>query len=698
MDLPLAISPVSPSAPSKVEWITLDQAAKLSGMSEGHLRRKCGDIWLAQGLARTRNEPGKRAFWEVRTDADPAFMVRTAPAVIASVNDLQRVSDTARRKAQERARIVTEWTKFVQASAVLGRSADQATADFLASMPEGQRVSRRTLFNWRESFSREGISGLIDGRAITPENGTSIDPFLAEVLRIWMSQTKKKVALCYDIAAVKARDCGWEICSARTARRFVEEYAKKNPGPAILAREGPSMFMDKIEPFITRDYSTLDSNEIWNADHHLFDVLVKMGEKTDPGTGEVTPIYRRPWLTAWQDVRSRKIVGWMIRDADPNTDAILEAFYYACVTHGIPRMAYTDNGRDFDAKALTGMTKRVRRALQHASRDLWKARHIRVTHDQEKLGGIYAALRIDHLHAWPYHGQSKPIERFFGTVEDRFGRLFDTYCGSSTDEKPEQLADMLDRGRGPTFDEFVDKFSAWLEADYHQRIHTGDAMDCTPDAAFAANLVSRRTVPDALLKVLVQPRIGPLKVSQNGVRWGRASYGAGDLNHLLGQDVFIRIDHHDVTRVSVWTIDDKPIAVVSANRAMPFITDKELLDAAVADKHRRTKAIKGAREASLLIGEDLSDTLFRLAEAKAQKRLPAPPAALVGDETVPPNIAPVRTSLEGALPFIQSQNERPLRNASRAPKFDLASAMEEVSLEAKRPAALPSLADIYEDE
>ncbi|HWA81123.1 MAG TPA: Mu transposase C-terminal domain-containing protein, partial [Acetobacteraceae bacterium] len=365
------------------------------------------------------------------------------------------------------------------------------------------------------------------------------------------------------------------------------------------------------------------------------------------------------------------------------------------VSHGIPRVAYTDNGKDFDARALTGVTKRQRREIKKA-RSLWQKRHVRIYHDQQKLGGIYASLRIEHLHAWPYHGQSKPIERFFGTLEDRFGRLFETYCGASTDQKPEDLADAIDRGLGPTLDEFVEKFAAWLESDYHQRIHTGDSMDCTPDQAFAVNLQTRRTVPDDLLKVLVQPRVGPMKVGQNGIRHGCISYGAGELNHLLGQDVFIRTDPRDIGRVSVWTADDKPIATVSANRSLPFLADKQLLDAAIADKHRRTKALKGAAEARLRLHEDVSDTMLRIAQAKAQKpRLPA------GTDDPPPTISPVRTDLEAALPFIRSQQERPLKKAVGAPEFDFAAAMEDFPLDPAIPArraALPSLADIYEDE
>ena len=52
----------------------------------------------------------------------------------------------------------------------------------------------------------------------------------------------------------------------------------------------------------------------------------------------------RPWLTAWQDVRSRKIVAWAIYSHAPNSDPILSTFRQAVLQQGAPVSVIIDNG------------------------------------------------------------------------------------------------------------------------------------------------------------------------------------------------------------------------------------------------------------------------------------------------------------------------------------------------------------------
>jgi transposase InsO family protein len=44
----------------------------------------------------------------------------------------------------------------------------------------------------------------------------------------------------------------------------------------------------------------------------------------------------RPWLTAFQDVRSRKIVGWLVYAHDPNSDVIFTVFRDAVLAERRP--------------------------------------------------------------------------------------------------------------------------------------------------------------------------------------------------------------------------------------------------------------------------------------------------------------------------------------------------------------------------
>jgi hypothetical protein len=46
-------------------------------------------------------------------------------------------------------------------------------------------------------------------------------------------------------------------------------------------------------------------------------------------------------------------------------------------------------------------------------------------------------LGINTIYATPYHGQTKTIERFFGTFETRFGKFWETYIGRNAQNRPE---------------------------------------------------------------------------------------------------------------------------------------------------------------------------------------------------------------------------------------------------------------------
>ena len=92
-------------------------------------------------------------------------------------------------------------------------------------------------------------------------------------------------------------------------------------------------------PFIRRKYDEADfySNDIWVCDNHTFDVFVNDGEHKKPV---------RVYLTAFQDVRSRKFMGWYVT-MNPCSDATLIALRRGIEKYGIPKQILSDNGREF---------------------------------------------------------------------------------------------------------------------------------------------------------------------------------------------------------------------------------------------------------------------------------------------------------------------------------------------------------------
>jgi len=535
---------------------------------------------------------------------------------------LRSLPASARRQAIARKRILDAWESAMSQAIQAGRKREDATAAIAAM----HNVNRRTLYRWRKEYKSCGFAGLIDERKAPPapapgnpgsggeDSGVSGGPFMQEVRRVWLRLGEPRASVCYEIARMVAQENGWPIPSYRHVCR---QLRKIDTATRVRKRKGLKAFVDQCEPSIQRDYSQLAANEMWVGDHHVFDVWVKVGEKVDRKTGELVPIYRRPWLTAFEDMATRKIVAWTIRAADPDTEAILEALLNGFRSHGLPESSYTDNGKDFDAQTLAGATKAQRR----------NAKKARVQFDQERIGGMYAALGIRHIRAIPYRPQSKPIERFFRTYEERAGRLWPTYCGSNPQERPEGMRDRL--RQAPTLAEFIEHFRGWLESDYHNRIHTGDAMDCTPNEAWAAKLAVRRDAPDELLELLTQKRVGPVAVTKMGVRYQKLFYGqmTNEICKLLGSQVYLRINPQRIGLVSVWDEKDRFLCVAPANVKVPANASSQDLRVAIGDQRRqRKKMLEGAR-AQQQLKESLPDRLVRAARARAESQAPthAPP-------------------------------------------------------------------------
>ena len=74
-------------------------------------------------------------------------------------------------------------------------------------------------------------------------------------------------------------------------------------------------------------------------------------------------------------------------------------------------MIQTDNGKDYLSKDL----------------------------DPNEENSLLSLLGIEKMTALPKHGQAKPIERFFGTLEEGFGKFCYGYAGNDAKKRPDYL-------------------------------------------------------------------------------------------------------------------------------------------------------------------------------------------------------------------------------------------------------------------
>jgi len=606
-------------------FIDLPTASARSGLSLRQLRRLCS-AWQNQGLAQLRRpDAGGRAEWYVREDADPRLArVKFGDAIRFNPQD---VSDENRRLIAHRRSLLSRYHTFLRGAYAEGLDRGEATEKFLRCLElvDGVCLSAKTLWRWERRLSEFGVAGLADGRRDRPEPPADDDPFIEQVIHFYLNSRKPDLTVCHRLALQLAAERGWRAHSIHACRRRVKSI---EAATLALRRGGPEAFTNEAEPFVERDYSTLQSNEIWVSDHHQWDVLVNDGGKLV-----------RPWITAWQDMRSRKIVGYCVFCNDPNSDTILTSFRAAVLEHGLPSKVYIDNGKDYDSYALNGRTKK----------DRWRKRSIRVALDPQRAG-VFGLLDIGVIHAQKYHGQSKVLERWFGTME-RDTVIWPTYTGNKPANKPHDLQLQIERGNAPAFADFaawVDKLIASLNATPSK----ADGLDGrSPDQSWLEQLVTKRTATAEQLDVYCLRATKPVKVGQNGVRYHGLRYGAYDpsLSRMQGREVVLRIDERDVSRVQVWSADGKFVCVATANQKLPANADAQELRAALAAKRKASRQIKDFYQNKPRLAEDLSDLMFR---GRAQKSAAAA-------QLPPPSIKPVRGQLDDQLPKLERARQSP---------------------------------------
>jgi putative transposase len=269
-------------------------------------------------------------------------------------------------------------------------------------------TSWQSLERWKLRGRENNFGPIADRRAgalrrktiFSDEQGEIILGLIRHPNRLTISEA---ISLGRKIMAARGIQDGH---SESTYRRFIKLYKKYHFAEYTACREGVQALNDKCLPYIERDYNKLAVGDVVVADGHKLNF-----ETIHPFTGKPT----RLMMILFYDMKSNYPLGWEIMPTE-NTTSIHSALRRAIITLGkIPRVAYLDNGKAFSARHFAGQ-------------------------DLTQLGftGLFARLGIQTIFAWPYHGQSKTIERFFKT----FGfieRLAPSSVGENVYKKPPRL-------------------------------------------------------------------------------------------------------------------------------------------------------------------------------------------------------------------------------------------------------------------
>jgi putative transposase len=203
------------------------------------------------------------------------------------------------------------------------------------------------------------------------------------------------------------KERGIDTASDATCRRYILSLKNSDYPAWVFYREGEQALENKCGYTLERDYDKLAVGDQLTADGHVLNFTV-----LNPWTGKPC----RPTLILWYDTRSNMPLGWELMPTE-NTQAIHVALRRAIIALGkVPKVAYLDNGRAFRSEHFT------------SSEDF----------DNGAIAGLYARLGIVTSFATPYHGQSKTVERFFGSLLE-MESILPTYVGTSNQNKPARM-------------------------------------------------------------------------------------------------------------------------------------------------------------------------------------------------------------------------------------------------------------------
>ena len=245
------------------------------------------------------------------------------------------------------------------------------------------------------------------------------------------------------------------------------------------------------------------------------------------------------------DRKSRFILGYVIRMRDPNSDTVLDSFVDAVKKCGIPDRVQIDNGHDYTVFDLF---------------------------NEDNLNSLVNTLGVDVRHSNPYNAKAKPIERFFGSLEE-YNKMLSSYIGGSPDRRPESMngtnKQLSDKKKVMFWEDFLHLEEAFINR-YNQSPHTGKGMEgMTPASCYKKCFKGcMRVLSETEMKILFRRQTSTVKVSKNGVKFrqlGNFQYTSTELiQYHWGERVYARYYTNDTKDIHIYNEAGQFLCIASS--------------------------------------------------------------------------------------------------------------------------------------
>lgn len=452
-------------------------------------------------------------------------------------------------------------------------------------------ISWKTIEGWKCAIIRSGGNPLavIDRRGKHLKGTSKVTVEQAEILRTFAYHPNKmriSTVIHWSKKVMAARNMP-QISDA-TCRRFLNKLRDSDYPKWVFYREGEQALEDECGYTIRRDWSKVAVGDLLTADGHKCNFNV-----VNPATGKPA----RPTLILFYDCKSNMPLGWSLMFSE-NTEAIHVALMRSILVLGkMPQVVYLDNGRAF------------------------KGAHFTKSFDEGFIAGLYAQLGITTMFATAYHGQSKPVERFFGSMLE-FESLLPTYIGNSIDNKPARMhrGEKLHRRLWEKYCASTSALSlrqvneilaAWFD-DYAMQPQRGHLDGSCPAEVFVAGKgpgVDRDVLTALMMKAEIK------HISKTGITFQGAEYYHPALYGRRGR-VVIRYDLMDTSSLYVFDSDGSYLCKATpqtgthpAARLLGTAEDEMLLEQELATKNRLKTSTVG--EARKILQEEVLPTYDR---------------------------------------------------------------------------------------
>lgn len=528
-------------------WLTVRAVAELLGISERATRKNASNNKYTCRYIGGIGRSGKQLQILLESLPQEAQDRYNNPGTEEGLLS-DRFSMTQLQEADYKAKVLNDF----KAS---GLSAEKFLEQFNSENDEN--LTLRQLYYWQERLAEGGTQALVDSRGGHNKGMSCISEEAWEFFySLYMTLQKRSIQWCYDKTKMKFPDIP-SVSAFKRKVRTIPEYA------ILRYRVGTKAFNDAL-PHMERSRTGVMSNDIWCSDHHRIDVFVRNS------TGHVI----RPWLTVFTDIRSTKIMSFIVREADPNATVVKKCLRLGIEKFGVPKEILTDNGKDYKARDLS---------LEYPL-------------------SVMNVLGIGKITATPYHGQAKPIERFFRTLEERFGKMFYSYAGNDAKKRPEHMAKTIQKLEEdpniPSMDFYIEQLERWIE-EYNNTPHYGEGMDGqTPNSVYIQNLEKRVEVKDRNTLKLLCGKTVTRTVDRNGVRIFSQTYSNYDgcLVSYYDKKVMVTYDPDNIDSVFIFDMDYRYICMAES-RLKPMFrnTNEEEFNKLAKEKKKVRELVKACR-------------------------------------------------------------------------------------------------------